>query len=367
LEFKNLPCSNCKLVIPVKSEFCQYCGAQNFHSKGSVAKTIGWLKNVTGKEKRCNKNLFSLEKELDARIKNGVSKIDQLKKQTRAILKATGLEEKLLVFRSDFLKFGGGSLKQLVKESGQKAEIGSEYFTKLTDFDRLVDSTNLQNSIDNLIEMISILKSGLDKCQDFNIFVPRSAYKQLLQELFIFLEKLQGKSSHLSNTSQTMRTIAFALSMLQEKIMEYRFILYGVQIELWIAQANQIFYQVLLPESRHSDPSSQIESLKSSGERLMFKIKDDFSQQKKLDTTEFFVKIEEQMTRLEEGKVACIASQAMETIEKFQFLGDYTMNQDLENLETKAVPPAILLYQSFEKAKEEEIRLLSQKKVKDKL
>jgi hypothetical protein len=99
----------------------------------------------------------------------------------------------------------------------------------------------------------------------------------------------------------------------------------------------------------------------------MFKIKDDFSQQKKLDTTEFFVKIEEQMTRLEEGKVACIASQAMETIEKFQFLGDYTMNQDLENLETKAVPPAILLYQSFEKAKEEEIRLLSQKKVKDKL
>lgn len=365
LEFKNLPCERCKFVIPVNSEFCQYCGAKNYLNKGKFARLIGWFKALIGREEECEKNLFDLEQKLETSINKGIASIGKLKKQIKAILNSLGLEERLRVFRMAFLKFGGGSLKSLVNESGQEAEIGTEFFKKMTDFDGLVDSNDLQASISELLQMVVILKTGLNKSQDFNIFVPRSHYEELLKEMQSFLEELLKKSSSLSNSTQAMKTIAQAIGMLQNKLQEYRFIQYGVQIELWIAEANKIFYRVLLGKSGNGNFIPQLDSLKSTGQRFIYKIEEDFDLQKNIKTIDLVTKIEDQLCRLEEGKMACITDQALGEIEKNKLINEISFSENMENLETKLIPPAILLHQTFERAQEEEIRLLAQKRVEE--
>lgn len=365
LEFKNLPCKYCKLVIPVKAEFCQYCGRKSYHGKGKLAKLIGWLKDAIGREEECDRNLFALENKLENRINEGVATIDKLRKQIKAILNSLGLEERLRFFRMAFLKFGGGSLKALIRESGQEAEIGTEVFKKMTDLDALVDSKDLQNSIKKLLEMILMLKTGLNKSHDFNVFVPRSHYEDLLDEMQRFLEELSENSSSLSNSSQAMKTISLAISMLQKKMLEYRFIKYEVQIEIWIAEANRAFYQVLLDDSGNKDLISQLDSLKSAGNRFIFKIKEDFSGQENEKSADLISRVEDQLARIEEGRIACITGQALDVIEKNKLINDFTPEENLESLETKVLPPAILLHQTFDNAREEEIRLLSQQKIKE--
>jgi hypothetical protein len=76
-------------------------------------------------------------------------------------------------------------------------------------------------------------------------------------------------------------------------------------------------------------------------------------------------RVEDQLARIEEGRIACITGQALDVIEKNKLINDFTPEENLESLETKVLPPAILLHQTFDNAREEEIRLLSQQKIKE--
>ncbi len=362
MEFKNLPCNSCRYIIPVESKYCQFCGLENLHRKGVIGKTFCWLKDVSGLSKKNPKNLFDLEKMLESKITRGVNKVSLLRNQLKAIFKTIGLEERLNAFRAGFMKFGGGSIKALMEDSGQKKKLGAEYFKKMTDPEILVDSRNFEESIEELFQMVMNLKWGLDKCKDYKIFVPRSEYEKLLKDTYICLDKIRNQSTDLSKTSQSLRTISHAISLYNKKLAEYAIILHGVKVELWIAEANKSFYEIFFTKMSRQNISSKLDTLTGAGRRFVFQLKEDLNGNSSLGITNLIEKIEAQLVKLEEGKIACATNQAVGAMEKLRLFDDSLLSNDLCDLETKTISPAILLHETFEKAKDEEIRLLSEKK-----
>ncbi len=366
---KRIPCSQCGFVILENSSFCNFCGRENVAHKGSLQRGLFWVKDAMGLTHNHPENLTELEKEVQAKIETNNQNLEVLKNQLRSIIGVSGLNEQLKSLRSIFLKSGGGSINDLFEKKLEDGKTGLDEFNRLVSPESFFSGKGFSESLREIFVFLKLAQSALLTFSDYRSFQPRDQIETLLAKTIVTIETIASDETRLKNYEQVFSTSLNAMKLLEQKQQEYSLLRFALLIEFWKAEGVKLTYLAMTGRRKSDDFDKRLESLKGEGARIDEQLTERF---KNLPESEDLrQRIKDQLTTLEEARLNYATSRALGVVEGVNALdGGYPETQRMLEKFYAREKSATLnfsaqIYETFEKYKEEEIRILAEKRIGD--
>lgn len=364
-----LPCPECHYLITVDSPFCCYCGRINDLKRGSFVKSWNWFKDTVGWLKPHKGNLKNLAIEVDEKIASSGRSLNEIKNQLTAVTAAVGLNDLLKNLRSGFLKSGGGSINELLKSFSSKDRTGFDVFNQMTDPEFFFRKSCLSDQLEEMKLFLQTIGKSLSEYQDFRAFQPRDQLEALLDKSIKAIVSLLKDEAKIDYYDQVFSTSFQAMKVLNNKLKEYSLLKSAISIEFWKAEGVMVSWDAMTGNVDSQGFDKKIDGLKSDGNRRIEMLKDLHCEP--AATEGLIDRINAQLKALEEARLTFATSRAMGVAEGVRALdkGYPEAQRMLEKFYAREQKVemnfSLQIMESFEKAKEEEIRLMAEKRIGD--
>lgn len=366
---KRIPCSQCGFVILESSRFCNFCGRPNTAMLGSLQRSWFWAKDAMGLIQNHPENLTELEKEVQAKIEANNQNLEVLKNQLRSIVGVSGLNDQLKNLRSVFLKSGGGSINELFEKKLEDGKSGFAEFNRLIAPELFFSGKGFSECLRAILVFLKLAQSALLNFSDYRSFQPRDQIESLLVTTIKTIETIASDDARLKNYEQVFATSLQAMKLLEQKQQEYSLLRFALLIEFWKAEGVKLTYLAMTGRRRSDDFDKRLESLKGEGSRMDEQLVERFKELSEAE--DLRQRIKDQLLVLEEARLNYATSRALGVVEGVNALdGGYPETQKMLEKFYAREKSATLnfsaqIYETFEKYKEEEIRILAEKRIGD--
>ncbi|MEW6710274.1 MAG: hypothetical protein AB1403_10670 [Candidatus Riflebacteria bacterium] len=366
---KRIPCGQCGLIILESSHFCNFCGRENLTLQGSIKRGWFWIKDAMGMIQNHPENLTELEKEVQEKIEANNQNLVILKNQLRSIIGVSGLNDQLKSLRSGFLKSGGGSINELFENKLDEGKSGFEEFNRLIDPEFFLSGKGLSECLKEILVFLKLAQSALQKFSDYRSFQPRDQIESMLIAVIKTIEAIASDENRLKNHEQVFTTSLQAMKLLEQKQQEYALLRFALLIEFWKAEGVRLTYLAMIGQRHSDDFDKRLESLKGEGARLIEQLTERFREL--AEAEDLRQRIKDQQLILEEARLNYATHRALGVVEGVNALdGGYPETQKMLEKFYSREKSATLnfsaqIYETFEKYKEEEIRILAEKRIGD--
>ncbi|MFZ5953252.1 MAG: hypothetical protein ACOYXC_21285 [Candidatus Rifleibacteriota bacterium] len=366
---KRIPCSQCGFIILESSCFCNFCGRENLARQGSIKRGWFWVKDAMGLVQNHPENLTELEKEVQAKIEANNQNLVVLKNQLRSIIGVSGLNDQLKSLRSCFLKSGGGSINELFEKKLDEGKSGFEELNRLIDPEFFLSGKGLSECLREIMAFLKLAQNALQKFSDYRSFQPRDQIEAQLAGTMKTIETIASDENRLKNYEQVFTTSLQAIKLLEQKQQEYALLRFALMIEFWKAEGVRLTYLAMTGRRQSDDFDKRLESLKGEGSRIVEQLGERFKTLAEAQDLE--QRIKDQLLVLEEARLNYATSRALGVVEGVNALdGGYPETQKMLEKFYSREKSATLnfsaqIYETFEKYKEEEIRILAEKRIGD--
>lgn len=364
-----IPCTQCGFIILESSGFCNFCGRPNTAPFGSLKRGWFWVKDAMGMIQNHPENLTELEKEVQAKIEANNHNLEVLKNQLSSIVGVSGLNDQLKNLRSVFLKSGGGSINDLFENKLEEGKSGFEEFNRLIAPELFFSGKGFSECLRSILVFLKLAQSSLQKFSDYRSFQPRDQIESLLATTVKTIESIASDETRLKNYEQVFATSLHAMKLLEQKQQEYSLLRFALLIEFWKAEGVKQTYLAMTGRRRSDDFDKRLESLKGEGARMDEQLSERFNNLS--ESEDLRQRIKDQLTALEEARLNYATSRALGVVEGVNALdGGYPETQKMLEKFYAREKSATLnfsaqIYETFEKYKEEEIRILAEKRIGD--
>lgn len=366
---KRLPCSQCGFVILESCQFCNFCGRDNTAQMGKLKRSWFWVKDAMGLIQNHPENLTELEKEVQAKIEANNQNLEVLKNQLRSIVGVSGLNDQLKNLRSVFLKSGGGSINELFAKKLKDGKSGFEEFNRLIAPELFFSGKGFSECLKAILIFLKLAQSELLDFSDYRSFQPRDQIESLLATTIKTIETIASDDTRLKNYEQVFATSLEAMKLLEQKQQEYSLLRFALLIEFWKAEGVKLTYLAMTGRRRSDDFDKRLESLKGEGARMDEQLAERFKELSEAE--DLRQRITDQLLVLEEARLNYATSRALGVVAGVNALdGGYPETQKMLEKFYAREKSATLnfsaqIYETFEKYKEEEIRILTEKRIGD--
>ncbi len=315
------------------------------------------------------RNLETLAKNLEIQVTHSRQTLERLGRQFETISRTLGIEPILQEMRTAFLKFGGGSLNELLKDTLPLSLKGFDHFQQVTDPEFLRTDQGLKKRLVILETFLKQTREALDRFKDLSLFIPRSHFETLLEKAQQEVAQLMPQEARLQQMDGVFAALHKASRVLKAKLQDYAMLRQAVKIEFWKAEGRKVLIEICDPNVEGSDSSGVIEKLISDGSHIIEELKNRFPDLDTRDPLHLVDMLTRQIDALEKSKLLALSRQALGLVEGISSLGGgspdpQAIQDSLFGLgQAGMADPTAILHSTFERFREEEIRLAAEDRV----
>ncbi|EKD81248.1 MAG: hypothetical protein ACD_39C01893G0003 [uncultured bacterium] len=362
-------CRQCGFLFSRGLKHCCYCGRINDRDSGSLSQSWNWFKDAVGWLENAPGNLMFLEKEVESRIADSARQMSDIQKQLKSITGAVGLNDLIREVRGSFLKSGGGSINELLKDFADSDKSGFDVFNSMTDPDFLLQNSCFPDQLEKLKLFLQVLGKNLADYHNSHSFQPRDQLEALLKKSISAIMVLQKDAAKIEYFDQVFSASFQALMVLGKKLQEYSILRFAIGLEFWKADGAKFVYEAFTRSVINGEFDKKIESLKSEGLRKAEQMRESFPGVPDIDG--LVERIDLQIKNLEDARFAYATQKVLGVAEGVNAIdGGYPETQRLlekffAREQSVEINFSAQILQSYEKAKEEEIRILAEKRIEN--